>query len=257
MISEDTLIRADVLAPFSAVHDVSVNMNMFNQLSLAFEATLSTFFRSYHKSNVSVVFCILEFAFPWVTSITCYVFEHMGQFDAIPRFLLFEASNVAAWLMLSGLAFVNRLFYRQHSVGNILQKFETAVQIRTLSMLNLLAVITGIRNCITVGILLMILFYFTPRCQFHAARTVAHFFDLTVAVYSAFFMVPLLFVNREFGRQFDGLLRRRSVVGVSDKEVRNVIGQRLIVQHDQAAHFGDLKNQWDAMATAQAKRKTI
>jgi hypothetical protein len=41
------------------------------------------------------------------------------------------------------------------------------------------------------------------RCEFHAARTVAHFFDLTVAIYSAFFMVPLLFVNKEFGRHFE------------------------------------------------------
>ncbi|KAH7716446.1 hypothetical protein AAVH_16172 [Aphelenchoides avenae] len=161
MISEDKLIESRVLYPIGFVHDVSINMNTLNQLCLALESTLSTFFTGlYKKKKCARTLSLLECLLP----------------------------------ILIALALLNRYFYQHCLPGDVKGKFDT---------LNVLAVMTGMRNAITVGILEAILFHYTPRCDFDSARMLAHLFDLTVSVYSAFFVFPLLYVNAEFAKHFE------------------------------------------------------
>uniref|UniRef100_A0A915D1K9 G protein-coupled receptor n=1 Tax=Ditylenchus dipsaci TaxID=166011 RepID=A0A915D1K9_9BILA len=117
------------------------------------------------------------------------------------------------------------------------------MQIRTIRALSVLAFVTAIRNFITVGILLLILFYYTPMCLFEAAQFQSHLFDITVALYSSLFPLALIVVHPELRRSIERFINFPLNYTT---EPMNAIGERLILRKAQTDHFAILKKQWEA-----------
>ncbi|KAI1716643.1 hypothetical protein Ddc_10436 [Ditylenchus destructor] len=243
-LREESLIPSAIVPYLSNLHDISINVNIFNQITLAAQCLVTTAFKDFDRNSdfvTSYLFMYAIISFPWLCSGLTQYLDNIGVYPAMIRFSVFSACNFLSWMIFVILSLINREMYRRRIKGDVNGKFLIAIKIRTFHALSILAFITAIRNFITVGILLSNLFYFKPRCLFATTQLLSHFFDITVAIYVVIYPISFIVVHPELRRLFEKFLCRQSFASAPS----NVIGERLIVHRSPLDHFAQLKSQWE------------
>ncbi|KAH7705332.1 hypothetical protein AAVH_27457, partial [Aphelenchoides avenae] len=76
--------------------------------------------------------------------------------------LFYAGLNVVCWILLIALAVRNSKAYRA-SAGDVSEKYEVTVQIRTLQAMMPMVFLSILRNLTTTGAIMFILFYQLPQ----------------------------------------------------------------------------------------------
>ncbi|KAH7701673.1 hypothetical protein AAVH_31192 [Aphelenchoides avenae] len=237
-----------VSRPISIFHDICINVNSFNQLAITIECAISTFWLD-HYSRVTALAVTAAFSltWPWVATTLVYVLEQTGTFPTVPQFIMFEAFNVFSVAMFLMLQVHTRNSYKHEEIGNTAQKYKISVNLRTVRALNCLAILTTIRNFVTMGLLFVILWKWRPSCNDYMDKIFSHFYDIAVALYSLVFPLAVILMHEQLRRQFKRRIMRKTSAEISARrKPLSVTGEDLVVNYGtQNEYFKQLASRWD------------
>uniref|UniRef100_A0A914I170 Gustatory receptor n=1 Tax=Globodera rostochiensis TaxID=31243 RepID=A0A914I170_GLORO len=200
-ISINQLYNAGFVAPVQVFHDVSINVNTLITMAI----TMEFFFYSKWpnpKRLTTILLSSINTFWPWITTIVMYWMEKHEIVKTVPLFAVLEVVNFLSWAIFLGLYFYNRKRYKTMHASTLDEKYQVTVKIRVLRTFLFLSVLTTVRNFLTMTLLIVIITYVVPECLYYAHLYCDHAYDITVALYSVLFIVPLILTQNEFKKQF-------------------------------------------------------
>ncbi|KAL3116450.1 hypothetical protein niasHT_006897 [Heterodera trifolii] len=253
-ISINSLYSAAFVAPVQIFHDVSINVNTLITVAITMEFFVYSIWPNPTKSTTITLSAINTF-WPWFTTIIVYWMEQNSIIETVPQFAVLEVINIISWMVFLRLYFYNRKKYKTMRAISLDERYQITVKIRVLRTFLFLAALTTLRNFITMSLLIVILKIVVPECLYYVHLYCNHAYDITVALYSLLFIVPLIFTHSEFRKQFMkflfGSVSPANVlpnITVSAErhgmQVRNALGENLIVPHTAQMYQRQLAQSW-------------
>ncbi|KAH7705094.1 hypothetical protein AAVH_27699, partial [Aphelenchoides avenae] len=152
----------DAMSPAAFLHDIAVTMNTYAALAIAIDCFTASLLTIRRNSRVEVCFAAVLCIFPWAMAVAGRTLNTLNFKTLSVVNLLYAGLNVVCWIFLIALAVRNSKAYRA-SAGDVSEKYEVTVQIRTLRAMMPLVFLSILRNLTTTGAIMFILFYQLPK----------------------------------------------------------------------------------------------
>ncbi|KAL3116452.1 hypothetical protein niasHT_006899 [Heterodera trifolii] len=267
-ISINSLYSAAFVAPVQIFHDVSINVNTLITVAITMEFFVYSIWPNPTKSTTITLSAINTF-WPWFTTIVMYWLEQNNIIETVPQFVVLGVLNFLSGSVFLIMYFYNRKKYKMLLASRLNEKYEITVKIRVLRTFLFLAALTTLRNFITMSLLIVILKIVVPECLYYVHLYCNHAYDITVALYSLLFIVPLIFTHSNLSDKFKKFVfgSPSSVATVHPNitvanerhgiQIRNALGQNLVVSNNAQIYHMQLAQSWGQRAPAAAdKRRT-
>ncbi|CAD5210668.1 unnamed protein product [Bursaphelenchus okinawaensis] len=170
---------------------------------------------------------------------------------------MMEAVNFICWLAFIALIIMGKVKYRQHLIGDVKNKYQISVCLRTLAVLKVMAICSAVRNFVCINVLIILYVWVRPYNDLKTESFFSFFYDLTLSFYSA--TVPFLMIHshREMQRTCNKMCcttikPRKSVTFAASTASEfkfvayNVVGDIITVNTNETAfHFEQLETNWN------------